>query len=81
MGPGGTTTPAMSDTDHGAHGAATVQGAAHDAGHGHDDHGHAADTLGPIDWTMWAVGLLGVLVAAIVVAGFVLATHGKFGLG
>ena len=81
MGPGGTTTPAMSDTDHGAHSAAATHGTGHDAGHGHDDHGHAADTLGPIDWTMWAVGLLGVLVAAIVVAGFVLATHGKFGLG
>ena len=71
----------MSDTDHGAHGAATVQGAAHDAGHGHDDHGtghdghgHAADTLGPIDWTMWGVGVLGVIVAAIVVVGFVIAT-------
>jgi len=64
------TTPAMSDTDHGAHGAT----AAHDAGHGHDDHGHAADTLGPIDWTMWAVGLLGVLAAAVIVVAFVIAT-------
>jgi len=69
------TTPAMSDTDHGAHGAP----AAHGTGHGHDDHGHAADTLGPIDWTMWGVGVLGVVVAAIIVVGFVIAT--KFNPG
>ena len=72
------TTPAMSDTDHSAHGATAT--AAHDDhahddhGTGHDDHGHAADTLGPIDWTMWGVGVLGVIVAAIVVIGFVIAT-------
>jgi hypothetical protein len=70
----------MSDTDHGAPGATAAHGTGHDAGDGHDDHGHAADALGPIDWTMWAVGLLGVLVAAIVVVGFVIATQGKFGL-
>ena len=62
------TTPAMSDTDHSAHGATAAHGT------GHDDHGHAADTLGPIDWTMWGVGVLGVIVAAIVVIGFVIAT-------
>ena len=64
----------MSDTDHGAHGAAAAHGT------GHDDHGHAADTLGPIDWRMWFVGIIGVVVALVVVAGFVLATQGKFGL-
>ena len=37
------------------------------------DH-HAADTLGPIDWRMWGVGLLGVVAALIVVATFVVAT-------
>jgi len=72
------TTPAMSDTDHSAHGATATAGhdnhAHDDHGTGHGDHGHAADTLGPIDWTMWGVGVLGVIVAAIVVVGFVIAT-------
>ena len=47
--------------------------AAPDAGH-HDEHGHAADTLGPIDWTMWGVGVVGVIAALIVVATFVVST-------
>jgi hypothetical protein len=42
--------------------------------HGHDDHGHAADTLGPVDWRMWGVGVAGVISALIVVAAFVVAT-------
>ncbi|HYO42549.1 MAG TPA: hypothetical protein VES19_05055 [Candidatus Limnocylindrales bacterium] len=46
--------------------------AAHDAGH--DEHGHAADTLGPIDWKMWGVGVVGVAAALIVVACFALST-------
>lgn len=61
----------MSDTDHGAHGAAPAAG-------GHDDHGHAADTLGPIDWRMWGIGLLGVVAALVVAAGLVLATSFSF---
>jgi hypothetical protein len=47
--------------------------AAHDAGH-HDEHGHAADTLGPIDWKMWGAGVLGVIAALAVVATFVIST-------
>lgn len=64
----------MSDTDHGAHGAAE----AHDTGHDEHGHGHGADALGPINWRMWLVGVVGVATAAIVVAGFVLATGGVF---
>ena len=47
--------------------------AGHDAGH-HDAHGHAVDTLGPIDWKMWGVGVVGVVAALIVVACFVVST-------
>jgi hypothetical protein len=68
----------MSDTDQGAHGAAPAHGAGHDAGHGDDGHGHAADTLGPFDWTMWSVGLLGVITAVMIVVGFVMATGFAF---
>ena len=79
MGAGGYDEATMSSTDHGAPGA-PAHGTAHDAAHGHDEHGHAADTLGPINWTMWGVGALGVLVALVIVAGFVMATGGTFGL-
>ena len=66
----------MSDTDHGAHGAA----AAHGTGHDDHGHGHGADTLGPIDWPMRLVGVIGVVVALVIVVGFMLATGGKFGI-
>ncbi|MEO5964143.1 MAG: hypothetical protein ABIR11_01665 [Candidatus Limnocylindrales bacterium] len=59
----------------GPHGAATDHG---DGGHGHDDHGHGSGELGPIDWRMWAVGVIGVIVALIVTAGFVFATSFAF---
>ena len=65
----------MSDTDHGADAAA-----AHGTGHGHDDHGHAADTLGSINWAMWAVGLLGVLIALVMAVALAMGTGNNFGL-
>ncbi len=68
----------MSDTH-----ASTAQDPHAAAGHGdshggHDEHGHAADTIGPIDTTMWGVGILGVAVAVVVIACFVLATKFVF---
>ncbi len=64
-------------SDHAA--GATHDPDTHDAG-GHDDggHGHEADSLGPIDWRMWAVGVLGVITALIVTGGFVAATGFAF---
>jgi hypothetical protein len=59
-----------------AHGAATGNGGAHGDGHGHDAHG--GEALGPIGWTMWGAGVLGVIAALIVVAGFVAATDFSF---
>ncbi len=50
----------------------------HGDDHGHDDHAHAQEELGPIDWSMWAVGAMGVLVALIVTAGFAAATGFAF---
>ncbi len=63
------TTATMTSSDHGAHAAPD---------HGHDDHGHAADTLGPIDWKMWGAGLIAVVAALAVLVGFVLATGFAF---
>ena len=45
---------------------------------GHDDHAHASEALGPIDWAMWGVGVVGVIAALVIVAGFALATHFSF---
>ncbi|MEI7744585.1 MAG: hypothetical protein WCK58_12655 [Chloroflexota bacterium] len=54
----------------------------HDAtaahGTGHDDHGHDTATLGPIDWKMWLVGVVGVVAGLIVVAGIALSTSFAF---
>ena len=37
------------------------------AGHdSHDSHGHAGETLGPMDFTMWGVGVLGVALGLLV---------------
>ena len=55
------------------HAAADAHG---DGGHGHDARG--GDALGPIDWRMWGVGVLGVVAALIVTAGFVVATGFAF---
>ena len=48
----------------------------HDAGH--DAHGHGDGTLGPIDWAMWGAGILGAIVAVVMVAAVVVATGFAF---
>ena len=60
------------------HGSAPAD-AAHGDAHGHGEHGHVADTLGPVDIRMWGVGVLGVIVAVVVAAGFVVSTSFRFG--
>jgi hypothetical protein len=79
MGAGGSDHTTMSDPD--THSAADHATAQAGAGHGdaHGDHAHAADTLGPIDVRMWGVGILGVIVALVIGAGFVAATSFVFG--
>jgi hypothetical protein len=42
--------------------------------HGHDDHAHGEEALGPIDVAAWGAGALGVLLGAVVAICFVLAT-------
>ncbi len=68
--------------DHAAVGHDPGHDSGHDAGHGGDSHGHDAGhgivALGPIDWRMWGIGVLGVVVALIIVGGFVVATGFSF---
>ena len=49
------------------HAAATED---HGDDHGHDEHGHGAAELGPINVQAWAAGLLGLLVAILTAACF-----------
>jgi hypothetical protein len=66
------------------HGSSTVVAGVHGStsdhgdGHGHDDHAHPSDALGPIDWTMWRAGVVGVIMGLIVTAGLVVATGFSF---
>jgi hypothetical protein len=48
----------------------------HGDAHGHDDHGHADEALGPIDVAAWGAGILGVGISVVIAACFVLATSG-----
>jgi hypothetical protein len=42
--------------------------------HGHDDHAHAEESLGPVDRPAWGAGILGVLLGLAVAIAFVIAT-------
>lgn len=46
----------------------------HGDDHGHDDHAHGAEPLGPIDRNAWGAGVLGVLLGLAVTLAFVIAT-------
>ena len=46
----------------------------HGGDHGHDDHAHGEDELGPIDVVAWGAAVLGIVLGAVVALGFALAT-------
>ena len=79
-GTGGGHAAHVPDTHGTSHAVEGTHGSLADHGddHGHDDHGHAADALGPIDWPMWGVGVLGVALALVMTACLVLATGFSF---
>jgi hypothetical protein len=64
------------DTDAPGHDGAVAHHETTDHGedHGHDDHAHAEEPLGPIDVAAWGAGLLGVVAGLIVAVCFMLAT-------
>lgn len=43
--------------------------------HGHDDHAHTDEPLGPIDVPAWGAGLAGILLGLAVALAFMLATN------
>jgi hypothetical protein len=42
----------------------------------HEDHGHAEEHLGPIDWPAWTAGVMGVLLGLAVAWCFFLSNRG-----
>ena len=58
------------------HAGAVAHHATNDHGeeHGHDDHAHAEEALGPIDVPAWGAGILGVVLGLAVAVAFMLAT-------
>jgi hypothetical protein len=64
------------DDDAPGHAGAVAHHATDDHGdeHGHDDHAHAEEPLGPLDAPAWGAGILGVLLGLAVTVAFVLAT-------
>ncbi len=46
----------------------------HGDDHGHDDHAHGEELLGPIDVAAWGAGALGILLGVAVAVCFALAT-------
>jgi hypothetical protein len=51
----------------------------HGETHGHDDHAHAEEALGPVDWVAWGAGALGVVAGLIITWAFVLARYAQLG--
>ena len=61
--------PHASDTMTGPHGSP----ADHGADHGHDDHAHASEALGPIDLPAWGAGFLGIMLGIVAVVAIAIA--------
>jgi hypothetical protein len=46
----------------------------HGDDHGHDDHAHASEALGPVDVYAWGAGILGIVVAIVIAFTLALST-------
>ena len=59
--------PHAGESTVGPHGAADDHGDTH----GHDDHAHGSETLGPVDLPAWGAALLGIILGLVVMFAFV----------
>lgn len=68
---------AGNETTHDAHTAAQDDAGAHGHGDVVDDHGHAQEPLGPIDWRAWGAGVLGAAAAGIIAVALYLSANAQ----
>jgi hypothetical protein len=64
------------EVDEPGHAGAVAQHRTDDHGddHGHDDHAHASEALGPVDVYAWGAGILGIVVAIVIAFTLALST-------
>ena len=60
------TDPHAGESMVGPHGSASDHGGTH----GHDDHAHGGETLGPFDVRAWGAAILGIALGLVVVIAF-----------
>jgi hypothetical protein len=61
------TDPHAGESAVGPHGAADDHG----SDHGHDDHAHGSEALGPVDVQAWAAALVGIALGLVVMFAFI----------
>lgn len=59
--------PHAGESNVGPHGAADDHGDTH----GHDDHAHPADAIGPVDVRAWGAAILGIALGLVVMLAFI----------
>ena len=69
--------------DHGADGMVGPHGSMDDHGetHGHDDHGHGGETLGPVDRALWGAAALGILLGVVVAVALAIGASFQLSFG
>ena len=58
--------PHADEASVGPHGASD-----HGETHGHDDHAHGSDSLGPVDRRAWGAAILGIALGLVVMIAFI----------
>ena len=53
----------------------------HGEEHGHDDHAHAAETLGPIDRGLWGAAAIGILLGVVVAVALAIGASFQLSFG
>lgn len=53
----------------------------HGGAHGHDDHGHAGDELGPVDRQLWGAAVLGFVLGLVVAVALAIGASFQLSFG